>query len=90
LLRTLKRDEATTILRDFLSEYASSVQHVSLIAAEKFGSKEYILRIRATLNQDSCESLRMLLKLKGYVMEEKSGFILIDNKPLNQSPLLAC
>jgi hypothetical protein len=78
------------ILRDFLSEYASSIQHVSLIASENFGSKEYVLRIRATLNQDSCESLRILLKLKGYAMEEKSGFILIDNKPLNKPSLLAC
>lgn len=78
------------ILRDFLSEYDSSIQHVSLIASENFGSKEYILRIRATLNQDSRKSLRMLLKLKGYAMEEKSGFILIERKPLNQLPILAC
>lgn len=77
------------ILREFLSEYDSSIQHVSLIASEKFGPKEYILRIRATLNHDSRESLRMLLKLKGYAMEEKSGFILIDKKTLNQPPRLA-
>jgi hypothetical protein len=77
------------ILRDFLSEYDSSIQHVSLIASEKFGSKEYILRIRATLNKDSRESLRMLLKLKGYAMKEKNGVILIDKKPLNQPQLLA-
>ena len=77
------------ILRDFLSEYASSIQHVSLIASETHGSKEYKLRIRATLNKESRESLRMLLKLNGYAMEETRGFILIDKK-INKPALLAC
>ena len=78
------------ILREFLSEYANSIQHVSLIASETHGSKEYTLRIRATLNKDSRESLRMLLKLNGYAMEETRGFILIDKKTLSQPSLLAC
>jgi len=89
LLRTLKRDDATKILREFLSEYDSSIQHVSLMTSENFGSKEYILRIKATLNKDARESLRMLLKLNGYAMEESRGFILIDKETLKQHALLA-
>ena len=89
MLRTLKRDDATKILRDFLSEYDNSIQHVSLITPKNFGSKEYILRIKATLTKDTRESLRMLLKLNGYAMEESRGFILIDKETLNQPAFLA-
>ena len=89
LLRTLKRDDATRILREFLSQYDSSIQHVSLIMSENFGSEDYTLRIKATLNKDARESLCMLLKLNGYAMKETRDFILIDKK-INKPALLAC
>lgn len=83
LLRTLRREEATKILREFFSEHSSCIYCVSLIASEN-SSEGYRLQIGATLDKESRVCLRMSLRVNGYVMKESRGFILIDKKSLNQ------
>jgi hypothetical protein len=90
LLRALKRDEATTILRKFLSEYSNTIHHVSLIKSENHGCRGYRLQIGANLNRKNIDSLRELLKLNGYVMEEWRGFILIDDSKSSISCVINC
>lgn len=85
----MRRDDATKILRKFLTEYADSIRSVSLITSKNYGSNDYTLQIGATLDKETRQSLRVLLNVHGYVMKESRGFILIERKHLTDPALLA-
>jgi hypothetical protein len=85
----LRRDDATKILREFLTEYADSIRSVSLIPSKNYCSDDYTLQIGATLDKETRQSLRVLLNVHGYVMKESRGFIIIERKHLTDPALLA-